>query len=60
MHLAARAIENLEVGTVLRLDVPANTLAEWKVGGQTLASASAIRQGANRAARIEHPLAEVD
>jgi hypothetical protein len=38
---------------VLRLDVPASTLAEWRVGGQVLAEAQAIRQGPVRAARIE-------
>jgi flagellar motor switch protein FliM len=53
VRLAASAIENLEPGTVLRLDLPANTLAEWRVGGQMLAQAQAVRQGAHRAARIE-------
>jgi len=53
VRLSASAIENLEVGSVLRLDMPANTLPEWKVGGQTLSQAQAIRQGPHRAARIE-------
>src|ERR1035437_4277778 len=53
VRLAASAIESLEPGTVLRLDLPANTLAEWRVGGQMLAQAQAVRQGAHRAARIE-------
>jgi hypothetical protein len=44
----------------LRLDLAANTLPEWKVGGQTLSTAQAIRQGTHRAARIERPLAEAE
>jgi flagellar motor switch protein FliM len=53
VRLAASEIENLKPGTVLRLDMPANTLPEWRVGGQALSLAQAIRQGAQRAARIE-------
>ena len=45
--------ENLEPGSILRLDLAANTLPVWQVGGQTLAEAQAIRQGSHRAARIE-------
>ncbi len=60
VRLAASAIENLEPGTVLRLDLAANTLAEWRVGGQTLSLAQAIRQGAHRAARIERPVDEAE
>ena len=56
VRLAASEIENLEPGTVLRLDLPANTLPVWRVGGQTLAEAQAIRQGAHRAARIERQM----
>ena len=56
--LSASAIENLEPGTVLRLDLAANALSEWKVGGQTLSMAQAIRQGTHRAARIERPVIE--
>ena len=52
VRLAASEIENLKPGTVLRLDMPANTLPEWRVGGQALSLAQAIRQGAQRAARI--------
>jgi flagellar motor switch protein FliM len=57
-RMAASAIENLEPGMVLRLDVAANTLSEWKVGGKTLSLAQAIRQGEHRAARIERPVIE--
>ena len=42
----------------LRLDLASNTLPEWRVGGQTIATAQAIRQGAHRAARIEAPVTE--
>jgi len=59
VRLAARSIETLEPGTVLRLDLSASTLAEWRVGGQCVAAAEAIRQGAHRAARIESPAMEV-
>ena len=38
VRLPASAIENLEPGTILRLDLPANTLPEWRVGGQRLAA----------------------
>jgi flagellar motor switch protein FliM len=54
VKMAASTIENLEVGSVLRFDLPANVLPEFRVGGQTLAQAMAIRQGPHRAARIEH------
>jgi flagellar motor switch protein FliM len=60
VRMAASAIENLEPGTVLRLDVAANTLSEWRVGGQTLSLAQAIRQGTHRAARIERPVIEAE
>jgi flagellar motor switch protein FliM len=53
VRLPASALEALEPGTILRLDVSANSLAEWRVGGQQLAQAQAIRQGAHRAARME-------
>ena len=56
VRLAASAIENLEPGSVLRLDLAANTLPVWQVGGQTLSEAQAIRQGAHRAARIEQAM----
>jgi flagellar motor switch protein FliM len=59
VRLPATAIENLEVGTVLSLDLAANTLPEWRVGGQRLATAQAIRHGARRGARIERPVQEV-
>jgi flagellar motor switch protein FliM len=60
VRLAASEIEKLEPGSVLRLDLAANTLPEWRVGGQALSLAQAIRQGAHRAARIERPAPEVE
>jgi flagellar motor switch protein FliM len=58
VRLTASAIENLEPGMVVRLDLPANTLPVWRVGGQQLARAQAVRQGLHRGARIEHLIAE--
>jgi flagellar motor switch protein FliM len=60
VRLAARTIENLEPGTVVRLDLPANTSPEWRVGGQLLCPAQAIRSGAHRAARIERAIGEAE
>ncbi|MGA7106384.1 MAG: FliM/FliN family flagellar motor switch protein, partial [Terracidiphilus sp.] len=56
VRLRASALEALEPGTVLRLGISAQTHAEWQVGGQRMARAQAIRQGAHRAARIEADL----
>jgi hypothetical protein len=45
---------------VLRLDLPGNSMPEWRVGGQRLQRAQAVRQGAHRAARLEQPILEVE
>jgi flagellar motor switch protein FliM len=58
VRLAASTIENLEPGSILRLGIPANALPEWRVGGQMLSEAQAVRQGAHRAARIEKQIVE--
>ena len=58
VRLQASTLESLETGMVLRLDMAAGTLAEWKVGGQTLAMAQPIRHGVHRAARIEETVRE--
>jgi len=58
VRLPASAIENLEPGRILRLDLAANTLPVWRVGGQSLSEAQAVRQGSHRAARIERRIAE--
>src|SRR5579863_1864822 len=52
VRLSAAMVENLQPGTVLRLDLPANTPPEWRVGGQVLSQAQAVRQGEHRAARV--------
>lgn len=51
--IAAREIEELRPGSILRLGLSAAVPAEWRVAGQRLAPALAIRQGAHRAARLE-------
>jgi flagellar motor switch protein FliM len=53
VRLSASAIESLEPGSVLRLDMSASRLAEWSVAGQRVAGAQPIRQGSHRAARLE-------
>jgi flagellar motor switch protein FliM len=60
VRLAASAIENLQPGTILRLNLAGDTLPEWRVGGQTLSRAQAIRQGPHRAARIERRISEAE
>jgi flagellar motor switch protein FliM len=57
VRLAAKALENLAPGDVLRLDLAANVLPVMRVGGQTLTEANAVRQGTHRAAWIERHLA---
>jgi flagellar motor switch protein FliM len=60
VRLPATTIEGLKPGSILRFDLPANTLPEWRVGGQVLAKARAIRHLAHRAARIEGGLERVE
>jgi flagellar motor switch protein FliM len=57
VRLAASALEHLQPGDVLGLQVAANTPAQWRVGGLPLLAARAMRHGQQRAARIEHALA---
>jgi flagellar motor switch protein FliM len=57
---AASALEDLAVGDKLRLDVAADTLAEWRVGGQALSVAQAMRRGTHRAARMDRLIDEGD
>ncbi len=52
VRVAAKTLEALTPGTVLRFDAPANTVPQLRVGGQTFSLAEATRQGAYRAARI--------
>jgi flagellar motor switch protein FliM len=60
VRLAASSIENLEPGMVLRLDLPANTVPEWRVAGQALSPAQAVRQGVHRGARIGRRIGEAE
>jgi flagellar motor switch protein FliM len=60
VRILASELENLQPGMVLRLDIPANTLPVWQVGGQRLARAQAIRHGLHRGARIERTSAEAE
>jgi flagellar motor switch protein FliM len=60
VRLSASAIENLEPGTVLRLDLPANTAPIWQVGGQHLSQAQAIRHGLHRGARLGQAIEETE
>jgi flagellar motor switch protein FliM len=60
VRMAASTIENLEPGSIVRLDLPANTLPIWQVGGQHLAEAQAIREGMHRGARMERRLTEAE
>jgi flagellar motor switch protein FliM len=57
MKIEARELDHLEPGDLLPLHLGASTLAEWRVGGQPLAMAQAMRRGAHRAARMERILA---
>jgi flagellar motor switch protein FliM len=60
VRLAARDLETLEPGSILRLDLPVNTLPEWRVGGLVLSTAQAIREGEHRAARIDRRMDGVE
>jgi flagellar motor switch protein FliM len=60
VRLPATEIENLEPGRILCLNLAANALPVWQVGGQTLAEAQPIRHGAHRGARIERRIGEAD
>ena len=60
MKLEASTLEDLEPGDVLRLTAGAGTLSEWRVGGQRLALAQPMRQGAHRAARMDRDLSGLD
>jgi flagellar motor switch protein FliM len=53
VRLQAKLIEALEPGTILRLDLSASEPGEWRVGGQHMTSARAVRQGEHRAARLD-------
>jgi flagellar motor switch protein FliM len=56
VRVSAKAIENLTPGSVIRLDLPGRMSPLWCSGGQVLASAQAVRQGAHRGARVERAM----
>jgi flagellar motor switch protein FliM len=56
VRVPASALENLAPGSLVPLNLPANASPLWRVGGQSLVRAQAIRQGPHRAARIEERL----
>jgi flagellar motor switch protein FliM len=58
VRLRASEVECLAPGNILRLGLAANTPLLWRVGGQTVSTAQAVRQGPHRGARIEHATAE--
>jgi flagellar motor switch protein FliM len=57
VRMAAKSLENLVPGDVLRFDLAATTQPVLCVGGQTLTRAQAVRRGSHRAARIEQAIA---
>jgi flagellar motor switch protein FliM len=60
VRLPATVVENLAPGDVLRLDVSASAEPGWWAGGQFLAHAQPVRQGAHRAARIENRMEKAE
>ena len=59
-RLPASALEHLQPGDLLRLDLDASALSEWRVGGRALSQAQAMRHGSRRAARIARAFTEAD
>jgi flagellar motor switch protein FliM len=59
VRLSAGVLEQLQPGSILRLDLPANSKPFLRVGGQNLTPARAVRQGPHRAAVLEHHIGEV-
>src|SRR5579864_3701574 len=54
VRVAARDLQDLQPGSILRLNLSAARPAEWRVAGQTMAAALPIRHGAHRAARLQN------
>ncbi|HWA94493.1 MAG TPA: FliM/FliN family flagellar motor switch protein [Terracidiphilus sp.] len=52
VKLRASELESLKPGSILRLGQAASLPGEWRVGGQLLARAHAVRTGMRRAARL--------
>ncbi|MBS1803019.1 MAG: FliM/FliN family flagellar motor switch protein [Acidobacteria bacterium] len=53
VRIAAREIESLQPGQLLRLGLSAAATAEWRVGGQQLGAATVVQHGSHRAARLQ-------
>jgi flagellar motor switch protein FliM len=56
VRIPAVVVEQLKLGDILRLDLPANTVPLWCVGGKPLASGQPVLLGDHRAVRIERRL----
>lgn len=54
VRIAARELEDIRPGSILRLNLSAARSAEWRVAGQPLALAQPIRYGAHRAGRLQN------
>jgi len=52
-RMAARKIESLQAGDLLRLDLSTAVAAEWRVGGQRLGTVEVLQHGNRRAARLQ-------
>ncbi len=59
MRVPAKDIEGLQPGQILTFALSGTAMAEWRIGGQCVASAQVIQQGAHRAARIQNLAKEV-
>ena len=53
VRIEARELEDLAVGKLLRLNLAANTGAEFRAGGQLLFHAQPLRLGEHRGARVD-------
>ncbi|MGA7243948.1 MAG: hypothetical protein WBX19_12230 [Terracidiphilus sp.] len=60
VRIAAREIEDLQPGSLLRLGLSTSVAAEWRVAGQRVASAQAMRHGVHRAACLQSSVKEGD
>jgi len=58
VRVLARELENLAVGSMIRLNLPANSGAELRAGGQLLFHAQPVRLGSHRGARVEAAVEE--
>jgi flagellar motor switch protein FliM len=52
VRMRAQEIDDLKVNSILRLDISATSLAEWRIGGERVSAGQPIRRGAYRAVRL--------